>query len=72
MRTGVIKGQEVLEIDSESAYFGKGAKIIIKLDTGERCLMHVHELYRIINDLKFEAVPKRKYSHLNIIGWDCD
>lgn len=71
MINGEIEGQRIISIHLPSCGF-ENQYIDIRLDTGEVCKMKLREFNKVLNLLKFQATPKRKYSHLTIIEAQSD
>jgi len=61
----MIDGQEIGQISTISSRYN-GGNIEVYID-GERHLLHVREIGKMVNEFKFKAEMKTKWKHLTVI-----
>lgn len=66
-----LEGQDVINVKIVKGMYDSPSLIEVTFNTGEVCRMEVSELIKILGDVRFKAVPKRKYRYLTITHvWD--
>ena len=68
-KTKIVSGQSINEIDTIKSMYDQDS-ITLTDDKGKIYRLPVKELFKIINDLKFEVEQKKVHAYLSIITED--